>query len=302
MAKVNFVPADKVPGLAVLVCMPVGPVSAAALCAALRGEPLQKDDAGKPLASGCVELGAACAAAAGRIQGALAGPGKLKTTRCASVEFGAHEGHFCVGVVTDRAAARVKAVVKAAVSEAARVSAGEHNRFARGLGLAPQQTEECLKALQRGAAEASVVVCGPLAKPEQQRRAVEKAREGHAAAGVSKPAGAPPKSDRPAVACPGQFALAAKGAALAVLHDYVRGTLRLGGAICGDRVVIPARSASAAQTAGANKDKKARLLAALEKPGEAGRAFWRACALGVHAGTSAPAPKALADGVFAALK
>jgi hypothetical protein len=222
-------------------------------------------------------------------------------TRAAAENFGVHDGHFCVGVVTDKSPGHVKAVVKAAVVEAGKVTAAEHNRAVRALGHAPKQTEECLKALKRGAAGATVAVSGPLTKPEKQRAALAKAEEGLAAA-PPKPAGAAPKSDRAAAACPGSHALPAKGAALAALYTYVNGTGRMTGSICGDRVVIAEKSAGAAGKIGSNADKKAKLEDALAKTGEAGRLFWHAASLAVPAGTAAPAPKAVAAEVFAALK
>lgn len=303
MKSAHFVLADKVPGLAVLVSMPVGPASAEAMEAAMTGHALGESE-------GNVELGAACAAAAGRIQGKLAGPGGLKTTRAASVEFGVHEGCFCVGVVTDKTPARVKAVVKAVLAETARVSAGEHNRYVRGLGQSPKHAEECLKALAKGAAGATVIVCGPLPKPEKQRQAVDKAKEG-AAAAKAKGGEEGGKDDLRAAKgvallmaaekAEARLKLKAKGVALSVLNDYARGALRLGGTICGDALAISQKSGTAAANAGDDKDKQKRLQSLLEKPGEMARAYWRACAQAVDVGTSVPQAKAVAEAVFKAL-
>ena len=299
MKTVHFVETEKVPGLAVLVCVPVGPASAAAMSAAMQGRPIETDANG-PLGGGHFELGAACAAAAARIEGKLAGPNGIKVTRCASVKFGVHDGNFCVGVVTDKTPARVKVIVKTVLSEMCRVSAGEHNRCVRGLGQVPKLADECIAALQRGAGDASATICGPLPKPEKQRLAVDKAKEGAAAANVPKSSGGALKGS--ALSAPaGQMMLSAKGVILSVLNDYVRGTLHVSGHVSGDALLVPAKSAGEISKAGGNKDKKARLQAQLDKPGETQRACWRACAQALPV-TTAQTAKAITDGVFAALK
>jgi hypothetical protein len=296
--KTHFVETEKVPGLAVLVCIPVGPASAAAMAAAMQGRPVEAGDSG-PAGGGHFELGAACAAAAARIEGKIAAAG-LKQTRAASVRFGVHEGSLCVGVVTDKTAARVKTLVKIILTQACRVSAGEHNACVRGLGQTPKLAAECVAALQRGAADASVIVCGPLSKPAKQRQALDKAKEGAEAATIPKASGAALKGG--ALSAPaGQHMAAAKGVVLSVLSDYVRGELHVSGCVSGDALLVPAKVAGALARAGENKDKRARLLAQLEKPGETARACWRACAQGIPV-SAVPTPKAIADGVFAALK
>jgi hypothetical protein len=287
-----FVPVEKTPALCVLVCLPVGKANAAAV----QGDP------GPKSGDGSVELGAACAAAAARIREALEGPGKLGSKRAASVCVGAHDGHFCVGVVTDKSLTRVRGTVREILKQTAAVKKAECEAFTRCMGVKPAAADACVSVLQHAATNARVVVAGPL-KADKKAAVLAAISQGADSAKLPAAAGKP---KAPSVGGPageptaGLVRLSAKGTALSVLAGYLRTNLRAPVEIRGDGVELCEKDAKKAKKLGA-ADKKSKLSTLLSKPGVAERAYWRACTEAIAVANSPQTGAALAGAVCGAL-